>query len=140
MTDIGKFRKTLDDMITQVKQWLTRDQLITIEKFEYKLNAGMKVDPRGSVNLFVESVIEFAEKIFTDDEDFFMNSDFEIDSEFVQLRQQIRDWWPHMDNEKQDFIRKRMKLLIMLAAISTKNEPLRLIINKFRDEDNPLTF
>jgi hypothetical protein len=127
-------------MITQVKQWLTRDQLIAIEKFEYKLNAGMKVDPRGSVNLFVESVIEFAEKIFADDEDFFMNGNFDIDSEFVQLRQQIRDWWPQLDNEKQDFIRKRMKLLIMLAAISTKNEPLRLIINKFRDEDNPLTF
>jgi hypothetical protein len=140
LTDIGKFRKTLDDMITQVKQWLTREQLIAIEKFEYKLNAGMKIDPRGSINLFVDSVKEFAFKILTDDDQFFLETDFDVDSEFVELRSQMRQWWPHLDEERKDFIRKRIKLLIMLGAICTKSEELREIINKFRDPDNPLCF
>ena len=140
MTDISKFRKTLDDMITQVKKWLTREQLIAMDKFEYKLNAGMKIDPRGSINLFVDSVKEYAFEIMSDNEKFFIETDFKIESEFVELRSQIRGWWPDIDDEKKDYIRKRIKLLIMLGAICTKNEELRSIINQFRDADNPLTF
>jgi hypothetical protein len=140
MTDIGKFRKTLDDMIAQVKKWLTREQLIAMDKFEYKLNAGMKIDPRGSINLFVDSIKGYAFEIMSDNEKFFIETDFEIESEFVELRSQIRGWWPDIDDEKKDYIRKRIKLLIMLGAICTKNEELRTIINQFRDADNPLTF
>ncbi len=140
LTDIGKFRKTLDDMIAQVKQWLVRDQIIAMEKFEYKLNAGMKIDPRGSINLFVESIIDYANEILSDNDAFFLDTDFKIESEFVELRSLMRLWWPILDEDKQDFIRKRIKLLIMLGAICTKNEPLRQIINKFRDEDNPLVY
>jgi hypothetical protein len=140
LTDIGKFRKTLDDMIVQVKQWLERDQIIAIEKFEYKLNAGMKIDPRGSINLFVDSIIEYAHEILADNDKFFMDTDFEIESEFVELRAQIRSWWPKLDTEKQEYIRKRIKLLVMLGAICTKSEPLRQVINRFRDEDNPLEY
>ena len=139
-TDIGKFRKTLEDMITNVKQWLTREQLIALDKFEYKLNAGMKIDPRGSINLFVDSVKEFAFEIMSDNEAFFISNDFKIDSEFVELRSQIRGWWPDISEDKKDYIRKRIKLLIMLGAICTKNEELRVIINKFRDPENPLVY
>ena len=140
LTDVGKFRKTLDDMISQVKTWLTRQQLIAIEKFEYKLNAGMKIDPRGSINLFVESIIDYADQIMADNDQFFLDTDFEIESEFVELRSQMRSWWPDIDDEKKDFIRKRIKLLVMLGAICTKSEPLRVIINRFRDVDNPLVY
>jgi hypothetical protein len=140
LTDIGKFRKTLDDMLVQVKKWLTREQLIAIEKFEYKLNAGMKIDPRGSINLFVDSIKEYSFQILSDNDQFFLETDFEIESEFVELRSQMRTWWPDLDEEKKDFIRKRVKLLVMLGAICTKNEGLRAIINQFRDEDNPLLF
>ena len=140
LTDVGKFRKTLDDMISQVKTWLTRQQLIAIEKFEYKLNAGMKIDPRGSIGLFVESVIDFADEIMADNDQFFLATDFEIESEFVELRSQMRTWWPDLDAEKQDFIRKRVKLLVMLGAICTKNEQLRAVINRYRDPENPLVY
>jgi hypothetical protein len=140
LTDIGKFRKTLDDMLVQVKKWLTREQLIAIEKFEYKMNAGMKIDPRGSINLFVDSIKEFAFQILSDNDQFFLENDFEIESEFVELRSQMRNWWPDIDEEKKDFIRKRVKLLVMLGAICAKNEELRAIINQFRDVDNPLLF
>ena len=140
LTDVGKFRKTLDDMITHVKQWLSREQIIAIEKFEYKLNAGMKIDPRGSINLFVDSIMEYAQEILSDNDNFFLDTDFEIESEFVELRSQMRKWWPNLDQDKQDFIRKRIKLLVMLGAICTKSEPLRQIINQFRDLDNPLVY
>ena len=139
-TDIGKFRKTLEDMISNVKQWLSREQLIALDKFEYKLNAGMKIDPRGSINLFVDSVKEFAFEIMSDNEAFFISNDFTIDSEFVELRSQIRGWWPDISEDKKDYLRKRIKLLIMLGAICTKNDELRVIINKFRDPENPLVY
>lgn len=71
---------------------------------------------------------------------FFLDTDFEIESEFVELRSQMRSWWPDIDDEKKDFIRKRIKLLVMLGAICTKSEPLRVIINRFRDVDNPLVY
>ena len=127
-------------MIVQVKQWLARDQIIAIEKFEYKLNAGMKIDPRGSINLFVDSIIDYAQEILSDNDKFFLDTDFKIESEFVELRSQMREWWPNVDKDKQDFIRKRIKLLVMLGAICTKNETLRVIINQFRDQDNPLVY
>jgi hypothetical protein len=140
LTDIGKFRKTLEDMIAHVKTWLTRDQLIAVDKFEFKLNAGMKIDPRGSINLFVTSVNEYAYHIMSDNDKFFLETNFTIDSEFIELRSQMLTWWPEFKDDQKEFIRKRIKLLIMLGAICTKNEELRGIINQFRDADNPLTF
>ena len=141
LSDIGKFRKTLEDMITQFRSWpITREQIIAIDKLEYKLNAAMKIDPRGSISLFVESIIDYANEILSDNDQFFMETDIEIESEFIELRSQIRSWWPSLADDKKDYVRKRIKLLVMLGAIATKSEPLRKIINSYRDVDNPLVY
>ncbi len=140
LTDIGKFRKTLEDMLTQVQKWLTKQQVIAIEKFEFKLNTGMKIDPRGSILLFVDSIQPYAHHILSDNDQFFIENTIEIESEFIELHDQILAWWPELDDDKKDYIRKRIKLLVMIATIAVKNEPLRKIINTFRDSDNPLLF
>lgn len=145
MTDIGKFRKTLEDMILQFRKWykegsITREQVMAIDKFEYKLDAGMKINPRGSIALFVDSIREYANEILSDNDQFFMENDIEIESEFIELSDQIRSWWPDLIETNKDYIRKRIKLLVMLGAIVTKDEPLRKIINTFRDVDNPLVY
>jgi hypothetical protein len=140
LTDIGKFRKTLDDMLIQIKKWLTKKQSMAIEKLELKLSTGMKIDPRGSIVLFLDSIEPYAHHIMSDNDQFFLENNIEIESEFIEFHDQILLWWPELDEDKQEYIRKRIKLLLMLATIALKNESLREIINKYRDPENPLIF
>ena len=140
LSDIGKFRKTLEGMLYQVKQWLSREKIIQIEKFEFKLTAGMKIDPRGSIKLFVDSIKPYAQQILSDNDKFFYENTIEVDSEFIELHELILAWWLEFDEAKKDYMRARIKLLVMIAAIAVKDEELRQLINTFRDADNPLVF
>ena len=141
LTDIGKFRKAIEDMVNHIKTWdLKKEQKIAMDKFEYKLWAGFKANPRLSIELFVENILEYTDHIFLENDQYFMDNQIKFESEFEELQAQIRSWWPDLSDDKKDYIRKRIKLLVMLGAICIKSEELRSIINKYRDSDNPLEF
>ena len=139
-TPIAKFRSTMDNFLDEVTDWATsNEQRQELEKFRLKYNTGMKITPRDTVGLFIEGVSEFADQIMEGNEDFFLN-DAVVPDDYAQLGTQLRLWWPDLPRERKDYAIKSFKLLLMLGAIATKNEQIRLVINKYRDPSNPLQF
>lgn len=139
-TDVGKFKNTMFKFINQLKQWGTPQQQKEIEKYQFKIETGMKIDGKGSIGLFVDSVIPFAHHIMQGDDDYFLKEDLVEDSEYLQLHDQLKSWWPSLDEKQRSAIRNKVKLLLMLAAIAVKSEELRVVINEYRDPTNPLEF
>jgi hypothetical protein len=140
ITSLGKFRSTLDKFMTYLKQGSSTEQRKEIDKYEMKISTGMRIDPRGSVNLFVECVIPYADHILSGNDSFFLGSDLEVDTEYKTLHNQLQKWWPAFSEEQREQCRKFMKLLVMQGAIAVKHEELRQIINQHRDPSNPLIF
>lgn len=139
-TPIAKFRSTMDNFLEEIATWATTpEQDLELEKFKVKYEMGMRVTPRDTIGLFIENVIDFADQIMEGDEDFFLNNAI-VPEEYAQLGDQLRIWWPDLSRDRKDFAIKSFKLLLMLGTIATKNENVRLVINKYRDPKNPLVF
>lgn len=139
-TPTQKFRKTLDNFIAQVLQWSNPEQKKEISKIQFKLDAVFKINAKGAVQLFVESITPYASYILNNDWDYFLNTHIDVDQEFNVLQEKIKSWWPTFTTEQQEQTGKNIKLLIMLGAIAVRSEELRGVINQFRDADNPLVF
>lgn len=140
VTNIQKFRQTMNKLIEQLKQWSTHDQVKEVAKFEMKISTGMKIDPRGSINLFVDSILPYAHEILMGNDEYFLTTDIGTGSEYAKLTQQLKAWWPDFSEEQKEHVRRKIKLLVMLGAIAIKHEELRLIINQYREVDNPIIF
>lgn len=139
-TPVGKFRKVLQKFLEELKTWGTPEQLKELSKYEYRIDIGMKVDAKGSVGLFIESIEPYAAHIMQGDDDYFMNGNLDVDSEYMKLQSQLREWWPNLDHDKRDIVRNKLKLLLMLGTIAVQHENLRQLINNYRDPTNPLKF
>ena len=130
---MSKFLETL-------RSWADRTQLKELDKFQMKYDMGMKVNPRDSLQFFVDGIVEYADHILLGDDAYFIKEDLGVDDEYQNLSVQLKDWWPKFDVKQQNYIKGQFKLLLMLGAIATRDEKLRNVINKYRDVDNPLEY
>lgn len=140
MTPIGKFRKSMTIFLSKLRTWADKKQLKELDKFELKYNMGMKVNPRDSLNFFVETLEPYADHILRGDDAYFLKENIEVEDEYHDLSQQLKQWWPTLSEAQQKFIRDQFKILLMLGAIATKHQDIRVIINKYRHPDNQLVF
>jgi len=144
MSDTAKFKNIMKKFLQQLRTWAkkenNRQQLKALDTYETKIDMGMSIDCRGSISLFIESVTPYAHHILEDNDEYFMGEDIDVESEYMKLQSQLREWWPGFDDDKKSFVRKYIKLLVMLGTIVSKNEELRQVINIYRDPGNPLMF
>ena len=139
-TPISKFRKSMSGFLTKLRTWANRYQLKELEKFELKYNMGMKVNPRDSLLFFIETLEPYANHILKGDDEYFLREHIEVEDEYHSLSQQLKVWWPSLEQAQQNYIKTQFKLLLMLGAIATKHENLRTVINQYRDPDNQLVY
>lgn len=140
-TDIGKFRKQLSAMLDYIRSCVPADKELV--KQQMKLETALQIDPRSTVELFIEYVKPHADEILTGNESYFLMADEKllgIDSEYLQFSQKLKTLWVQLNADQQEKIKRYTKLLLMLGTIATKNESLRQTINKYRDQSNPLIF
>lgn len=139
-TNSGKFKNVLNQLITKLNEIGTEEQRRELQRHRMKIDAGMKINCKGTIGLFIDSVSPFADHILKEDDDYFMNTDFSQDSEFVKLHDQLKEWWPQLDDAQRTYIRNKVKLLLIIGALVCRDESLRQVINKYRDPSNPLVF
>lgn len=141
-TPIAKFRKSMDNFLTKLNLWAVQDpeQKKQLEKFKMKYEMGMKANPRGSLEFFLDAITPYADHIMKGDDEFFLNEHIEVDDEYNSLSQQLKVWWPELEDKQRNYVKTQFKLLLMLGAIATKNETLRLVINNYRSPDSQLTY
>lgn len=140
-TDIGKFREQMNKLIKYLEGCVPNDK--ELEKQKLKLETGMKANPRGTIEMFVDSVTPYADHILKGDDSYFINNDaatLGVDTEYLQFAEKLKGLWTKLTGEQQERVKNFFKLLLMLGAIATKNEQLRVTINKFRDPSNPLVY
>jgi len=140
-TNIGKFRAQINTLIEFVSNVAPGDR--ELEKNKMKLETAMKINPRETVEFFVDTLEPYADHILLGNEEYFTQTSdetFQIDSEYSQFSATLRRLWSNLDKEETEFIKKRFKLLLMLGTVAVKHEKLRNIINKYRDPSNPLIF
>jgi hypothetical protein len=140
-TPISKFRNSMVKFLDKLDEWAegNRHQQKELEKFRLKYDMTMKVNPRDSLIFFTDMIEEYADHILIGNEEFFL-SEIEIEEEDRALQKQLNIWWPDLENNQKQYIKNTFKLLLMLAAIATKHEGLREIINKHRSPDNQLVY
>ena len=139
-TPIGKFRAKMDGFLADLKSWATPEQGRELEKFTMKYGLGMKANPRGTTEMFLNILLPYGHQIMQGDEDFFLSDQVQADGEYAQLGAQLKAWWPGFSGEQKEHIKKMFKLLFMLATIALQSEEARGIINTYRDPDNPLAW
>lgn len=139
-TPIGKFRKSMSIFLLKLREWANQDQLKELDKFELKYDMGMKVNPRNSLEYFVETLTPFADQILQGDDDYFLRENIEVDDEYNVLSEQIKSWWPELEDHQRNYIKTQFKLLLMLGAIATKNQDLKPVINRYRAPTNQLDY
>ncbi len=139
-TPIGKFRERMDLFLKKLDGWATQKQKKELEKFRMKYDLGMRANPRDTLNYFLDEIEPHAHQIMLGNDEYFIEEDIATDSEYKVLGTQLKQWWPRLDDDKKSYIRAQFKLLLMLGAIAIKHEPLRAVINKYRDPTNPLLY
>lgn len=139
LTPIGRFRAQMELLLNKLTSWASPEQQKELEKFRLKYDMGMRADPRGTLNYFIDGVKPYATHIMEGNDTFFLREDM-VYEENQPLSRQLQAWWPKLDERKKTYIKDQFKALLMLGAIATRDEELREIINMFRDPANPLTF
>ena len=151
-TNLGKFKEQLINMINYIKDLFPDD--LDLLKMQKKLIIGLDVDPKLICNIFVNNTIGHARHIFEDNEDYFLdmdynkllnddnesNKDTNLDlNNFTNLEKKLKVLWKcNLNNDDKEKIKKYFKLLLILGCLTTKNEQLLDIINSFREV--PLEF
>lgn len=141
MSDLGKFKNTMNDMINYLNVCVPRDK--EVEKIKLLVETAMSANPRETVKTFTASLEPYADQILTGDDQYFLGLDVTslgADDEGSKLSNKIKGMWTKLTPDQQEKSKRYIKLLLMLGTIVTKNETLRQIINKYRDPENPLTF
>lgn len=139
-TPIGKFRSCMTKFLDKLEEWANHDQMKALDKFKLKYNMGMKVNPRDSLVIFVDTLLPYADHIMKGDDEYFLNDHIEVEEEYHSLSQQLKTWWPALSDNQKNYIKNSFKLLLMLSAMATRNEELRNIINRYRTADNQLVY
>jgi hypothetical protein len=126
LTDIGKFYKQVDDfkdkLIVILCQFEKRDEIVDLHKYHDKLILLKKANVRKPIELLYQyGIREYAEKILTRDEQFFLGKVSTIETtESESLEQpdllfisQIRQVWEHL----QPAVRKNIWDYIQVICI-----------------------
>ncbi len=142
-TPFGNFKTQLNRTFNDVESWTSNPEM---EKYKLKIQMGLKVNVRDTVELFMDSITPYANEILLGNDEFFLSlNSSEIEglaqsNEIDSLINTVKLLWKSISIRKQKQLKNHFKLLIMLGAIATSNETLRQIINKHRHKDNPLTY
>lgn len=140
LTPIGKFRECMDKLLARLETWATEEQQRALAKFQGKYKLAMRANPRDTIGLFIDGMAPYAEYILEGDDEFFLGDTVQIDEEYAALGNQLKIWWPGLGEDQKDYVKKQFKLLLMLGAIAVHHEPLRQVINRYRDPSNPLVY
>ena len=144
-TPLGKFRNVLNNTMENIESWIDDPE---IEKYKLKIQTGLRFNIRDTVEYFLNEITPYANEILSGNDDFFLALDSNdikgIDKsnmdEINKFFDKVKTYWLKLSKRKQNKLKDSFKLLIMLGAIATKNEKLRLIINRHRHKNNPLIY
>jgi hypothetical protein len=147
---LGMFKQQLNRTINDLEQWVTD---VELEKAKLKITTALKINIRGSVEMFMESISVYAPQILDGDERFFLNLNIdkeldshdvenknEMSSELNRIRSRVKFYWNKLDKKQHNQLKNHFKLLVMLGTLATRNESVLIEINKRRSPDNPLSF
>jgi len=138
-TDIGKFKTTITNMMDEIKKWIPSDRDLETQCF--LVESALKINPRATITEYMSNVEPYAKHIMDGNDAYFINNvESLLDSEYKAFSSKIRTIWISLDNIQKNTLKKYSKLLLILGTIITHNEPLRLLINTYRDKSNPLLF
>jgi hypothetical protein len=146
-TDLGKFRATINRFAQELLIWAREIKDAEKERhiaiLQRKLELAMKIDPRSTVEIFVQNVYPHAEFVLQDDDRYFLESDpsvLGIHPEMNELHNQVANWWPTLPEQQKNTTKRYLKLLLLQGCIAVRHEPTRQLINRYRDPGNPLVF
>jgi len=141
-TPIGKFRNSMTKFLEKIEEWAisNNEQAKALEKFKINYDMGMKVNPRDSICFFITTIEPYADHIMRGDDEYFLGNHIEVDDEYHDLSQQLKQWWPELKDYQHVYIKNTFKLLLMLSAIAIRHEGLRTVINQYRTPDNQLIY
>lgn len=141
-TPIGKFRNSMTKFLEKLEEWAkdNHEQAKALEKFKLSYDMGMRVNPRDSICFFIKTIEPYADHIMSGDDAYFLGNHIDVDDEYHDLSQQLKQWWPELENYQHEYIKNTFKLLLMLAAIAVRHEGLKTVINRYRSADNQLVY
>jgi hypothetical protein len=139
-TSIGKFKASLEKMFIKLQGWIPSDP--ELEKNKGYIDAALRVNPRDCITIFVAYMKPFSHEIMKGNDSFILQSDATAlaTEEYFGLFERLKKIWTELEDSKRKEIKKFLKLLFMLGVIVTRDEELRLIINQYREKNNPLLF
>ncbi len=139
-TPIQKFKSHLQTTLDDIRIYMKNDR--EFDLYELKINTAMSINPKDSIRWFMECLEPFADQILTGNENFFLKSNFteKMDENYRLLFTKIKQVWGNITDVDKNVIKRDFKLILMLGAIAVQNENLRIIINKYRDKNNPLIY
>ena len=123
-----------------------------MDKAKIKVFTALKINIRGCVEMFMEHITPYAGEILDGNENFFIKLDINEEmnnagandnamaSELHRIRERVKAHWDTLKSKQRISLKNHFKLLVMLGAIATRNETIRLEINKRRSSNNPLNF
>jgi len=132
-TDLSKFKEQLTSLLEFIKELYSDDK--DLDKIKIKVCLLLDSNPRAVANMFVENLTPFAKQILNDNDEYFLQMDYETDGEnnFNQVINKLKSYWTNMNNDNKDKIKKYFKILLFLGCMTTKNEELRNILNLYRE-------
>jgi hypothetical protein len=140
-TPIAKFRAKMTNFLRSLQNELTEvQQLKELEKFKITYDLGMRSNPQGTVDLIMKFMVPHADEILRGDEEYFLHTFQDPTGQHVSLLEQVKQWWHLLSTDLREEVKNTLKLLLMLGTLATKNAATLVIINQYRDVDNPLTF
>ncbi len=146
---LSLFKEQLNRTISDLDKWVNDPEM---EKVKLKIFTALKINIRGSVEMFMDHITPYVSEILDGNETFFINlnideemknvgaNDSEMSDELQRIRERIKTHWNSLNKKQRTSLKNNFKLLVMLGAIATRNEKIRLEINKRRNINNPLVF
>lgn len=145
VSDITKFKTQMNKLIADIHWFiseveLTPDIKIIKQKCEI-VERVLGINPRDFIVLFIRNISPYAHQILKGDDAFFISSGKDlVVSDYSEFIDSLCKLWADLCETKRQLIKQHFKLLLMIGAITLKDEPLRLIINQYRNESNPLIY
>lgn len=137
-TDIGKFKEQVILLMDYIHDITGGDSML--EKLTIKIKLGLTANPREIAEIFTAEITHYADEILTGNDKFFLENVNISKNVFEDIFNRLKQIWMSITTDQKEKIIRYFKVLVILGCIITKNEPLRLIINQYRDIDNGIMF
>ena len=136
LTNIGKFHQGVDQLFEICLTHAHKDKIKGLHFYQYQLELGRKANSKLMVEIIMEALAVYLDKIMVRDSDFFINLDLSktyAEARGLGILHGLKDLWLSLNCDKtKEKIWKLVQLVIMYGALVTKNPAYLAVINKYR--------